>query len=123
MNNGYIVVSSVGLAALGYTLVNYLRSLVNIGNRDARSAFIAQTISYVTFVALTFLAAAASTTFGTVAFVPGVTLSNMDSASKVMVGLVLGGGAGAFTKFLQARDGTDSAATPSFLPPAQPPGD
>lgn len=113
MDTSYIVVSAVGLVALGWSLVNYLRSIVNVGSKPSRDAFIAQTVSYVVFIALAF-GAAQSDQFGTIRFIRAVPLSAMDSASLVILGLILGGAGGALHKAFQAFDNTDTARVPPF---------
>lgn len=112
---GYIAVTALGLIALGLSLVDYLKFIVNLGDKAARSAFVSQTVAYLVFVVLVVVAAQANQTFATVQFVQHIPLSKMDGTSLVLIGLILGGAAGTLRKYISARDNTDSAAAPPFL--------
>lgn len=113
MDSGYIAISAAGLVALIYTLTNYFRYLLNIGDKDARDSFKNQTLAYLVSIATVFLAGSASDTFGSVKFVPTSTISNLSSPSKLMLGLVLGGAGGVVTKLVQSFDANQNASVPS----------
>jgi hypothetical protein len=122
MDGPQLVVSFAGLTGLAYTLVNWLRSVVNIKDPASRSAFVTQLVAYAVCVATAWAGAQADDSFGQVIPTGTIPLSEMDGWSLVLIGLGLGGVAGSFAKFLQARDNTDSATVPTFLPtPSSPP--
>lgn len=108
-----IVASGVGLIALAYSLVNYLRYLANITVKDSRDKFVSQTIAYIVFIAVVFLAGA-SAQFGGVEFLEGTKLIDMDAGGKALLGLMLGGGGSVLVNTVKAIDNTDSAAQPPF---------
>jgi hypothetical protein len=115
MNGTQLVVSAVGLVALGHTLVDYLRQIVNLKTQAAKQSFVAQTIAYIVFVILVFVAAQAKDSFGAVPIMGDKPLSSMGWASLVLIGLSLGGGGGVVAKYFQAKDNTQSALVPPFV--------
>jgi hypothetical protein len=115
MNGTQLVVSAVALVALGHTLVDYGRMITNLGDAVVRKSFIAQTVAFVVFVLLVFVAAQATDSFGALQIMGDKPLSDLGWASLLLIGLALGGGGGVLTKAIQARDNTQSAAQPPFV--------
>lgn len=48
----------------------------------------------------------------------GLTVSNMNGWTKLLVGVSIGSGASLITDWIKARDDTDSAKVPPLLPPS-----
>lgn len=69
-------------------------------------------------IALAFLLGAAN--IASTWDIGGMTLSDVNGPSKILLGLVWGSGASAIVDFKKARDNTDSAAMPALISPPQP---
>lgn len=106
------VVGIVGMVALVWKVVDWLRLLTNLGTQ--RSAVVTQLLAWVGAVAVVFLYGASE--FGTFA-VPGteLLLSDVGGWSKVILGLAIGSTASAVVDVKQAIDNTDNAAKPPLL--------
>ena len=108
-------ITLASLIALGTRFVSFLKYL---RAKDWNSVA-TQAASWASGVAIVFLAGAADITNRLILF-PGVpTLSDINAASKVMLGLMLMSLGSEVYQFKKAFDRTDSAAEPALLPPAK----
>lgn len=100
-----------GIVTLGMKFLDFVKFL-----RAANwNAVITQAASWLIGIALVFLVSAANIAEGLdLGF--GMTLQDMDAASKVIAGLGLLSVGSVVVDFRKATDKTDSAVTPSLLP-------
>lgn len=109
------VLTLTSLIALGMRIVSFVKY---VRARDWNSV-VTQAASWVAGVAVVFLAGAADITSKLVLF-PGVpSLSDINSASKVLLGAMLLSLGSQVYEFKKAFDRNDSAAEPALLPPAK----
>ena len=106
-----VIVGLVGLSALTWKVIDFLRMLTNLGTQ--KSAVVTQALSWVGAIGAVFLYGESQ--FGDSVSVAGLQLGAMDTPTKFLFGLVLGSSASALVDFKQAFDGKDSAAKPPLL--------
>lgn len=87
--------------------------LVKYAKDGDKNGVITQLMAWLTGVGLAFLLGAADMAANW--DIGGVILSDINAASKILLGLVWGSGASAIVDFKKARDNTDSAAVPPLL--------
>ena len=105
----------VGFLALA-TLVIKLVSVIKAVGKD-NNYVTTQVVTWVVGIAVLFLAGQASVTETLMIPGFGITAGDMDAASVILAGLVLGS-TGAFAyDYKKARDNTDSSVEPSLLKP------
>jgi hypothetical protein len=107
-----LVVGVVGLAALVTKVTDFLRYLTNLP--QTKSSIVTQLVAWGGGVIGVF--AYSATDFGPTIDVNGILLNNLNSASKLVLGLAIGSIGSAFVDYKQARDNTDSSAVPPLLP-------
>lgn len=109
--NGVIAIAGVTLLV---TLVNkftdFLKSVVN----KETNTYVTQIIVWVAAIAGVFLVAASQFASG-VQITDTLSLDNIDTVTKVIVGLLIGSGASSLFDFKKAIDGTDSAVVTKLL--------
>jgi len=105
------VAGFVGLAALTWKFVDWLRLLMNF--RDHRSGIITQFLAWVGACLAVYLYGESQ--FGDTVNISGISLDHMDSATKLLVGLAIGSTASVAVDLKQALDGKDDATKPALL--------
>ncbi len=109
------VLTLTSLIAMGMRLVSFLKYL---RAKDWNSV-VTQASSWAAGIAIVFLAGAADITAKLVLF-PGVpTLSDVNAASKVLLGMMFLSLGSQVYEFKKAIDRNDNAAEPALLPPAK----
>lgn len=106
-----LIAGFVGLAALAYKFIDFLRLLSKFSAN--KSGVITQALSWVGAIIAVFIFGASQ--FGDTVSVAGVNLDNMDTPTKLLFGLVLGSSASMLVDFKQAFDNNDNASKPPLL--------
>lgn len=113
MDLSSLVVGVIGLVALVTKMTDFLRLLTNLPN--TRSSVVTQVCAFVAGVAGVFLYSASQ--FGATVQVASTPLNDLDSASKIILGLALASAGSLAIDFKQAIDNSDSSAKPALLEP------
>lgn len=106
-----LIAGLVGLSALSWKVIDFLRMLANL--KTEKSGVITQALAWVGSIAAVFLYGESQ--FGDTVTVASIRLDNMDSATKLLFGLVLGSTAAVLVDFKQAIDNNDNATKPPLL--------
>jgi hypothetical protein len=110
-NTPLLVTGMIGLAALGWKFVDFLRMLANV--KTNVSGVITQLVAWIGMILAVFLFGESQ--FGNTVTVASITLDKMDTPTKFLLGLVLGSTASALVDFKQAFDNTDDASKPPLI--------
>jgi hypothetical protein len=108
-----LIAGMIGLLALAAKMIDFLRLLSNLP--ATKSSALTQALAWVGAIAIVFLYG--SSQFGDTVKVDGLTLSDMDGTTKLLVGLAVGSLASLAKDFIKARDNTDSAKVPPLIGP------
>jgi hypothetical protein len=106
-----LITGLVGLAALGWKFVDFLRMLASL--KTQVSGVVTQLVSWLGMILAVFLFGASQ--FGDTVNVAGKTLDTLDTPTKLLLGLVLGSVASAAVDFKQAFDNNDNASKPPLV--------
>jgi hypothetical protein len=112
MDLSVLVVGVVGLVALVTKITDFLRLLANLSQQ--RSAVLTQAVAWVGGVAGVFLYSASD--FGPTVKIGTLLLDDVNSFSKVVLGLAVASAGSLAVDFKQALDRSDSAAKPPLVP-------
>lgn len=113
--DGIVVVGLVGLAALVWQLIDFMREVRALPG--SRSAVLTQLCAWAAGVAAVFLYGASQ--FGSTVVVGDIPISDMDGPTKLLVGVAVASVASSLVDFKQARDDSDSAKVPPLIPPGE----
>ena len=106
------ILGVVGLVALIYKTIDFLRMLVNL--KTQKSGVVTQLVAWVGGILAVVLYA--NSDFADSVTIGGKNLSAMGGATLFMVGIVLGSMASATVDIKQAFDNNDSASKPKLIP-------
>jgi len=105
-------VTIVGLTALIFAVVNFLRFLTNF--KKNKSAVLTQALAWIGAILIVAISSHSIITKEMVVF--GWRLQDLDLGSVVLAGLMIGSSASVLDKLLGAFDNTRSSAVPPLLP-------
>lgn len=105
-------VTIVGLTALIFAVVNFLRFLTNF--KKNKSAVLTQALAWIGAILIVAISSHSIITKEMVVF--GWRLQDLDLGSVVLAGLMIGSSASVLDKLLGAFDNTRSSAAPPRLP-------
>lgn len=108
-----LIAGMVGLLALAAKAIDFLRLLANLP--ATKSSVLTQALAWAGATAIVFLYGASQ--FGDTVDVAGISLADMDAATKLLVGLAIGSLASLAKDVIKARDNTDTAKVPPLLGP------
>lgn len=106
-----IVLGFVGLLALVWKFIDFLRALANFATQ--KSAVVTQVTAWVGGVVGVMLFAHSN--FGTTVTVGDMTLDKYDGTSLLILGLMISSAASAAVDYKQARDNNDDASKPPLI--------
>lgn len=106
-----LIAGLLGLLALAAKVIDFLRFVLDLPR--SKSAVLTQLLAWLGAIAVVFLYGASQ--FGDTVNVGGITLSDMDGPTKLLVGLAVGSLASLVKDYTAARDNTNSAKFPPLL--------
>jgi hypothetical protein len=106
-----IITGLIGLSALAWKLLDFLRMLVNW--KTSKSGVITQALAWIAACCAVFLFGESQ--FGDTVTIAGLNLETMDTPTKLLFGLALGSTASVLVDFKQAFDNSDSNSKPPLL--------
>lgn len=106
-----IIAGLAGLSVLTWKVIDFFRMLTSLP--ETKSGVVTQALSWIASIGAVFLYG--SSQFGDTIAVGGIQLDAMDTATKMLFGLVLGSTASVLVDFKQAFDGNDNATKPPLL--------
>lgn len=107
------IVGTVGLVALVWKFIDFLRNVTSIGQPESRKNVITQLCAWVAGLIAVFLYGESQ--LGDGVTVGPTTLDHADGATKIIIGLMVASLASSAVDFKKAFDNTDSSKQPPLV--------